>query len=123
MSLGTIDLRSFEVLSDHGDFEEDGEEPSFINCRDEQSGVFTASGSLGTDRTEVCTQCKRMHFCEFLCLLLVSKVGCVQPQQCELQLTNMTSPVREIFDLTKIRRKPPRMAALTMKSVGLTRWT
>ena len=38
--LGTIDLGSFEVLSDHGDTEEDGEESSFFDCQDEQSDVL-----------------------------------------------------------------------------------
>ena len=35
-----IDLGSFEVPSDHGDTEEDGEESSFFDCWDEQSAVL-----------------------------------------------------------------------------------
>ena len=46
-------LGSFEVLSDHGDTEEDGEESSFFDCWDEQSDVLQLVDPLGTECTEV----------------------------------------------------------------------
>ena len=55
------------------------EESSFFDCWDEQSDTFAASGSLGTESTEVCIWCKRLPVSELPCLFCVSEVGCVQP--------------------------------------------
>ena len=77
----------FEVLSDHGDTEEDGEESSFFDSWDEHSDVLQQA-DLGTERTEVHTQCKSVHFCELPCLLCVTIVGCALPT-----VANYSSPL------------------------------
>ena len=93
------------------------------DCRvgEEQSDIFAASGSLGTESTEVCIWCKRLPVSELPCLCVRSWV--CTANSCQLQLSSMTSPVREQVDLTKFQTKSLRMASPTLKSGGLMRWS
>ena len=75
MSLGTIDLRSFEVLSDHGDFEEDGEESSFFNCWDEQSGVLQQADPWARTAPKSVPSAKGCISVNFLVCSVCQKLG------------------------------------------------
>ena len=103
-------VRSFEVLSDHDDTEEDGEESSFFNCWDEQSDVLHQADPWARNAPKSKSSAKG---CTSLSALCVKSWVCTA-NSCQLQLPNMTSPVREKVDLTKFQRKPPQMTTLTM---------
>ena len=84
---GTIGLGSFEVLSDHGDTEEDDEESSLFDCWDEQSDVLQHADPWAQNAPKSIPSAKRCTSVNFP-VSSVSKVGCVEPT-----VANYSSPI------------------------------
>ena len=107
-----IDLGSFEVPSDHGDTEEDGEESSFFGCWDEQSAVLRQADPWAWNAPKSKNSAKTS-----LPVLCVKSLVCTV-NSCQIQLPSVTYPAREKVNLTKFHRTPPRIATPTMKSLA-----
>ena len=138
VSLGTIDLGSFEVLSDHGDAEGDGDVNEFL---EEDTGIVSPSPAASWFKNTETSNSNEMHSRKFRkpcngdrrdeespffdcwdgkheqsdVVQQVDPWARIAPKsepdvkRLPLKLPSMTSPVREKVDLMKFQLKLPRV--------------